>query len=382
MTNLVAPITYLMYVDGETIPIEDSMTMGNHLDNDVIVPGEDVADFHVRIDLAERGPVFIPLSGNTLNLNGVETDKPVQVIIGDVVTVGQTTTQIGMEIEHASEAEAWSLYAELGEDSYPIVGEVSVGRTDSADITVIDHHISRFHARFVERNNFIWLQDLGSANGTRVNGLPLIGGGLLFHGDIISFDKINFQLIGRGGDLTPVQQFEEPHKGTTVAPPQAPTDSTEFIAADGEDRQPFDAPLLKVPVLNEIGAFLLGASQPVDGTVFRIAIGDSVIGRAEDCEIFVDDASISQQHAQLSMKPEGVSLTDLMSTNGIKVNGIDASSSTLQDGDIIRIGRVSFVFKNMSDEDIEPHEFLGRLQPWVIGAALAAGILLLAIVSF
>ncbi|NOX49504.1 MAG: FHA domain-containing protein [Gammaproteobacteria bacterium] len=382
MTNPMAPITYLMYVDGETIPIEDSMTMGNHLDNDVIVPGEDVADFHVRIDLSERGPVLIPLSGNTLNLNGVETDKPVQVIIGDVVTVGQTTTQIGTEIEHASEAEAWSLYAELGEDSYAIVGEVSVGRTDSADITVMDHHISRFHARFVERDNFIWLQDLGSANGTRVNGLPLVGGGLLFHGDIISFDKINFQLIGRGGDLTPVQQFEEPFKGTALAPPKTPSDSTEFVSADGEDREAAQAPLLEVPLLNEIGAFLLGASQPVDGTVFRIVVGDSVIGRAEDCEIVVDDASISQQHAQLSMKPEGVTLTDLMSTNGIKVNGTEANSSTLKDGDIIRIGRVSFVFKNLSDENIEQHELLGRIQPWVIGAALAAGILLLAIVVF
>jgi len=31
-------ITYLIYVDDDTIPLEPNMTLGNHLENDVVIP--------------------------------------------------------------------------------------------------------------------------------------------------------------------------------------------------------------------------------------------------------------------------------------------------------------------------------------------------------
>jgi hypothetical protein len=82
-------ITYLIYVDDDTIPLEPNMTLGNHLENDVVIPGEDVSDFHVRIELSDRGPAFIPLGESTINVNGQEQARPIQVIIGDVVAIGR-----------------------------------------------------------------------------------------------------------------------------------------------------------------------------------------------------------------------------------------------------------------------------------------------------
>ena len=60
-------LSYLLHYDDDSIPLEANMTVGNHLDNDIMVPGEDVADFHLRIEMTDRGPVFIPLGEATFN---------------------------------------------------------------------------------------------------------------------------------------------------------------------------------------------------------------------------------------------------------------------------------------------------------------------------
>ncbi len=49
---------------------------------------------------------------------------------------------------------------------------ITVGRSSQADLTVRDPSLSRQHARVELVGDEIWLQDLGSTNGTRVNGEP------------------------------------------------------------------------------------------------------------------------------------------------------------------------------------------------------------------
>ncbi len=51
--------------------------------------------------------------------------------------------------------------------------EVVVGRDEQCDINLADPKISRRHARFFSRNNRLLVEDLGSANGIRVNGLKV-----------------------------------------------------------------------------------------------------------------------------------------------------------------------------------------------------------------
>ena len=102
-------ISYLLYWDDDSIPIDGNMTLGNHLDNDIVVPGEDVSDYHARIDLSDRGPVVIPLGNATVSVNGHEAAAPVRLMIGDVLGIGQATMQIGIEQEGVVEAESWTL---------------------------------------------------------------------------------------------------------------------------------------------------------------------------------------------------------------------------------------------------------------------------------
>jgi pSer/pThr/pTyr-binding forkhead associated (FHA) protein len=372
-------ISFLLYWDDDAIPVDGNMTMGNHLDNDIVVPGEDVTDFHARIDLSDRGPVVIPLGTSTLSVNGHERAAPVQLVIGDVIGIGQATMQIGIEVEAHSgaEADSWVLHADAGEGDFAISGEVSVGRAEGADISLHNEHISRFHARLLERHQHVWVQDLNSANGTRVNDTAIAGGVRLFHGDYVSFDKIRFQLIGTGGELTPVQTFIDPLRGTTSRAPRNRLDTTEFTAVEEAIRNPMD-----IPTLSETGAFLLGISESVDGSVYRVCVGESLVGRGDHCNIVIDDATVSHEHAQFKVRPEGVTVTNLMSTNGTKVNGVDVTSAKLGDGDVVRLGRVSLVFKDIPASSVDQHPLFRRLPFWIFGGTAVVVFMLLLTLIF
>ena len=52
-------------------------------------------------------------------------------------------------------------------------GGAVLGRSTDADLTVAVAQLSRRHARFEHRNDQWWLTDLGSTNGTWVNGEPI-----------------------------------------------------------------------------------------------------------------------------------------------------------------------------------------------------------------
>lgn len=70
------------------------------------------------------------------------------------------------------------------------------------------------------------------------------------------------------------------------------------------------------------------------------------IGRAKDNDIRIFDVAISRYHARITISNQGASIIDLRSQNGTKVNGLPISDlpHTLQDGDIISLGRYEFSF--------------------------------------
>lgn len=68
-------------------------------------------------------------------------------------------------------------------------GEMYVGRDMTSDIVINDAEISRKHARFVLQGNSYILEDLGSTNGSFVNGQRLMGPNALNPGDMIMFGE-------------------------------------------------------------------------------------------------------------------------------------------------------------------------------------------------
>src|SRR5688572_25417203 len=79
----------------------------------------------------------------------------------------------------------------------------TIGRSARSDVCIPDAFASRLHAEIRQEGDGFWLQDLGSANGTRYNGvvvkmpIPLSNGGEIQIGETtIVFDDERFQIQG------------------------------------------------------------------------------------------------------------------------------------------------------------------------------------------
>lgn len=70
------------------------------------------------------------------------------------------------------------------------VSDVTVlGRSDETDVVLDDPYASEFHFRLVSSENGMTLHDLGSTNGTYVNGRRVSAPTQLRHGDTIQVGK-------------------------------------------------------------------------------------------------------------------------------------------------------------------------------------------------
>ena len=67
-----------------------------------------------------------------------------------------------------------------------------VGRSSTSDFTVLDPRMSREHFKLVGSENGWLPHDLGSSNGTLVNGSPIDDGSVLAEGDIVTAGDTQF----------------------------------------------------------------------------------------------------------------------------------------------------------------------------------------------
>jgi pSer/pThr/pTyr-binding forkhead associated (FHA) protein len=71
---------------------------------------------------------------------------------------------------------------------------------------------------------------------------------------------------------------------------------------------------------------------------------EALIGRGTDCEIHIDEPSVSRHHAKVSRIYTGFFIEDLHSTNGIILNGRRVRKYLLKDGDRVQIGTHELLF--------------------------------------
>jgi hypothetical protein len=70
-----------------------------------------------------------------------------------------------------------------------------------------------------------------------------------------------------------------------------------------------------------------------------------LIGRSRDCDITVDDPNVSRRHAELRNEDGRWIITDLGSTNGVKVNGHRVEQAALEPGDELVVGLARMRFE-------------------------------------
>jgi pSer/pThr/pTyr-binding forkhead associated (FHA) protein len=99
-----------------------------------------------------------------------------------------------------------------------------------------------------------------------------------------------------------------------------------------------------------------------DVVINRWEITDEVVilGRAKDCDIQIDDQSVSSKHARLVVEPDPffdeaqkIYLEDLRSTNGTLLNGHKVEREQLNDNDVIKIGFNQFRFVEGKGKNLE-----------------------------
>lgn len=115
-----------------------------------------------------------------------------------------------------------TLRLRLGNESYPLDRErIMVGRSRFCDIRLQEDTVSRLHAAFLLASQGVVLEDLGSSNGTFVNGEAVTGPRPVAVGDVVRFGAVrgtieDSQSEGEPRDLLSVSDIVQ--RPTTTVP--------------------------------------------------------------------------------------------------------------------------------------------------------------------
>ncbi|WP_298177241.1 FHA domain-containing protein, partial [Saccharomonospora sp.] len=78
---------------------------------------------------------------------------------------------------------------------------------------------------------------------------------------------------------------------------------------------------------------------------YSLKQGGNVIGRGQDADFRLPDTGVSRRHLEITWDGQSATLADIGSTNGTTVNGTPVQTWQLADGDVIRVGHSSLVFR-------------------------------------
>ena len=118
---------------------------------------------------------------------------------------------------------------------------LTIGRDPTSEVAIIDAQVSRQHSRLVRQGNVVLLEDLGSTNGTFVNGVRVTTSHALSNGDVIALgDAVKFTFYGQttGIEETLVGGLKAaamPEAGAPAyTPPPAPAAAPPSFSVDAE----------------------------------------------------------------------------------------------------------------------------------------------------
>ncbi len=203
--------------------------------------------------------------------------------------------------------------------------QIGIGRGLTNDITIADVKISRTHARItVDAQGKVKLVDLGSTNGSRLNGEKVIEA-QVNPGDVITLGSSQLRYQAN-----------------------APSDDPGMTMLESEMDLDLIMTEMALPVsLNDTEVDRLVVHTPM--RTWEIELDDTIdsltIGRDPGNDIVLDHPSVSREHARLTRDHLTVSIKDLNSSNGIWVNGVKSDNVALEDGMQLRIGFANLIYK-------------------------------------
>lgn len=186
----------------------------------------------------------------------------------------------------------------------------SLGRHTDNDVVLDDLALSRFHARLEQRGERHTLVDLGSQNGTFVNGVRISSPLDLNPGDRLG--------LGRYVAVYDLDPMEKEVRRQAQDPDDQGEGPSLLLMQQGQEMERF----------------------PLTGEGY-------VIGRSQRCDIVIGLLGLSRRHARVYPSPEGWHLEDLQSQNGTFLNTQRIAGATpLAPGDVINFFEYTLVYQD------------------------------------
>ena len=205
--------------------------------------------------------------------------------------------------------------------------EITIGREDNVDLTIPSSAVSRRHARITRNEDGYVLEDLGSSNGTFVNGQKLNGPRPLRSGDKIRLGQV-ITLLYEAPKPKAVVVAQE-----TVVGIKSSALSGSVQTMIGED------PRLSLPK-NAAPPQLVVTIAGGNSTTYTLTSPSLTLGRLDDNDIVIPSQIVSGRHARLERINGKYQLTlEPNARNPILFEGRSLDvPRILKDGDQFRIG--------------------------------------------
>ncbi|MEE2900769.1 MAG: FHA domain-containing protein [Myxococcota bacterium] len=294
--------------------------------------------------------------------------------------------------------------------------DITVGRWDGNAIRLLDRNVSRRHARFSRVNGSVFLEDLNSFNGVKLNGERIDTRTEINEGDLVEIGDYHLALqlakANKASETVADERIPTVMANAPAASPSAPLSHLETVTqanspqshstTDDSGNHPFVSPpptkerqsnpvLPPFPAAGGLSApenpffdpqssnmladehasrteqisvgpsaianipRIICVSTEYAGTAFSLQNAEVIIGRVEDNDIVIEHRSVSRNHAKILFDGQVHKIIDLDSANGILVNGEEYAITDLRHGDLIELGHVNFRFV-MSNEPFVPAE--------------------------
>jgi pSer/pThr/pTyr-binding forkhead associated (FHA) protein len=233
---------------------------------------------------------------------------------------------------------------------------MTIGRKPHNDVQIDNLAVSGEHAMIMTILNDSFLEDLGSTNGTLVNGQP-IKKHFLQNNDVIEIGKYKIKYVNeQPGKMTP-QEFEKTMVLRTPGPgsakPKSPSDThTNLQRPSTEERPPAAEPAAAVqasavtqPGGGPAPAAAAAPSASGQGTI-QILSGPNAGKELPLTKPLTTVGKPGVQVAVIAKRPQGFFITHVEGANFPVVNGkaLDPQAHPLNDHDIIELAGVKMEF--------------------------------------
>ena len=307
--------------------------------------------------------------------------------------------------------------------------EMTIGRLEGNTIRLTERNISRRHARLSQQNGALFIEDLTSFTGVRVNGTRIASPTPLREGDEVQIGDYRIVLRGEQPPVTdrptmpsmpaitaplatvggavaipgrasvaamaaqgaPQAAVVAPSPAPVAAPPPRPRVKTspplpiaagppQEAAPEAVEGQP-TIPLRAIAADGQSGAGpaarMLVLTTDLAGTEFKLDKASLVIGRTDENEVVLNHRSISRHHAKVVREGDHYTIVDLQSANGVRVNGEDYERIELNPGDVVELGHVKIRFIGPLEQFVfDPRSPIGArhfpLKPVATGGVVVA----------